>query len=86
MYSAKSWSMCAVMEVYFYANISLMDFISMNKIISALKHNVSSWTGNYKHRCSFAFLQITKKNCSGVICSQWQEKSATEVSKEMSEQ
>lgn len=58
LYSAKSWSMCAVMEVYFYANISPMNFISMNKIVSALKHSVSSWTGNYTHRFRFAFFKI----------------------------
>lgn len=62
--------MCAVMEIYFYANISPVTFISMNKIVSALKHNVSSWTGNYTHRFNFAVFEIKKKNYSGVICFQ----------------
>lgn len=69
LYSAKSRSMRAVMEVYFYANISPVNFISRNKIVSALKHSVSSWTGNYMHIFHFAFLKTTKKYCSGVICS-----------------
>lgn len=30
--------MCAVMEVYFYADITPVNFISMNKIVSALLH------------------------------------------------
>lgn len=90
MHLAKSWStphfflivllLRAVVAVYFPASISLMNFMSANEIFKC--------TGTHKgFHLGLAVMSIDFSvwNCSGLVCSQWQEKSAIKASNGISE-